>query len=184
MMEATMASEIGGNAVGYKNPPRHRRYQKGFSGNPKGRPKGSQTAVSILGEVLRQMARITEGNTTRQITKAEALIKVIFVEAIKGTRQYADVLVTICDSIQRLVENPLARPGAIALVPGVAKSNEEFEQMLREEEEDRAREDEMQKLQKAAEVAQLTSSARLKLPPRNVKRRTASSPPMVKLPAS
>ena len=81
------------------------------------------------------MVRVTEGNTTRKITKAEALIKVIFVEATKGTRQYADVLLTICDSIQRLVENPLARPGAIVLVPGVAKS----EQMLREEEEDRAR---------------------------------------------
>ena len=46
------------------------------------------------------------------------------------------------------------------------------------------REDEMQKLQKAAEVAQLTSSARPKLPPRNLKRRTASSLPMVRFPVS
>lgn len=150
MMEATMVNNVNGNAVGYKNPPRHKRYQKGFSGNPKGRPKGSQTSITILREVFNQMVRVTEGDTIRKITKAEALIKVLFVEATKGTRQYADVLLTICDSIQRLVENPLARPGAIVLIPGVANSAEEFEQMLREEEEDRAREDEMQ--QKAAEM--------------------------------
>jgi hypothetical protein len=182
MMEATMVNNVNGNAVGYKNPPRHKRYQKGFSGNPKGRPKGSQTSITILREVFNQMVRVTEGDTIRKITKAEALIKVLFVEATKGTRQYADVLLTICDSIQRLVENPLARPGAIVLIPGVANSAEEFEQMLREEEEDRAREDEMQ--QKAAEMTQSTSPVRRKFSPRNIKRRTASSPPMVRFPVS
>ena len=61
-----MVNNVNGNAVGYKNPPRHKRYQKGFSGNPKGRPKGSQTWITILQEVFNQMVRVTEGDTIRK----------------------------------------------------------------------------------------------------------------------
>lgn len=178
-----MASQPNGDAVGYKRPPKDKRYQKGFSGNPRGRPKGSRSSVSILREVLCQTVRITDGDTTRKITKAEALIKVILLEARKGTRHYADVLITLCDRIERLVEIPLAQRGGIMLVPGVAKSDEEFKQMVREVEEDRALRAEMQKaaqsMQNACERPQPTVVENPKQNPRNLKRRTANSPPTV-----
>ncbi len=38
--------------VGYKKPPRHTRFSKGISGNPRGRPKGTQNLVSVINDLL------------------------------------------------------------------------------------------------------------------------------------
>lgn len=38
--------------IGYKKPPRHTRFRKGQSGNPKGRPKGTQNLKTDLAEEL------------------------------------------------------------------------------------------------------------------------------------
>ena len=40
--------------VGYGKPPLHSRFQKGKSGNAKGRPKGSCNTLKLLNDVLEQ----------------------------------------------------------------------------------------------------------------------------------
>ena len=40
--------------VGYGKPPAESRFQKGQSGNPGGRPRGTKKLVTLLGEVLSQ----------------------------------------------------------------------------------------------------------------------------------
>ena len=60
--------------VGYGKPPLHTRFQKGQSGNPKGRPRGSKNLSSLLNEVLNGWVIVVENGRRKRITKREAII--------------------------------------------------------------------------------------------------------------
>ena len=47
-------------AVGYGKPPVPSRFQRGKSGNPKGRPKGALNVTTILFRTLREIVVINE----------------------------------------------------------------------------------------------------------------------------
>jgi len=59
--------------LGYGTPPRSGRFQKGKSGNPKGRPKGSRNLASIFRKVIYQKVEIKEGGVKKTVTKFEAV---------------------------------------------------------------------------------------------------------------
>jgi Family of unknown function (DUF5681) len=61
--------------VGYGKPPRHTRFTKGQSGNPKGRPGGAKNLSTLLSEALNEPVIVTENGGHRKITKREAIIK-------------------------------------------------------------------------------------------------------------
>jgi hypothetical protein len=80
--------------VGYGKPPRNTRFQKGVSGNPKGRPK---KALDFDHELLRQSkdsVTINENGKRRRVSKHELVIKQLIHKAISGnipaTRTYLD----------------------------------------------------------------------------------------------
>ena len=60
--------------VGYGKPPRHTRFQKGRSGNPRGRPRGSKNLSTLLNEVLNERVLVAENRGRRKITKQQAMI--------------------------------------------------------------------------------------------------------------
>jgi hypothetical protein len=59
--------------VGYGKTPRSSRFQKGRSGNPKGRPKGRQNQPPYE-SVLGQIVSIKEGGVERRVTAAAAFL--------------------------------------------------------------------------------------------------------------
>ena|ERR1700722_8975169 len=78
--------------VGYGRPPKNTRFQKGLSGNPKGRPK---KALDYGQELLRQSratVTINENGSRHRISKHELVIKQLINNAIRGdiraTRAY------------------------------------------------------------------------------------------------
>ena len=60
-------------AVGYCKPPRHSRFKKGQSGNPRGRPAGSKNFKTLVTQALNQYIVVTEDGRHRKITKREAV---------------------------------------------------------------------------------------------------------------
>lgn len=79
--------------VGYGRPPVAHRFKPGQSGNPRGRPRGSQNKLPALSEerlksiILEEAYRniqITEGSRQVSITMAKAIVRSITVNAAKG----------------------------------------------------------------------------------------------------
>ena len=60
--------------VGYGKPPRHTRFKKGQSGNPRGRPSGSKNLATVLSEALNELVIVAENGGRRKITKRKAIV--------------------------------------------------------------------------------------------------------------
>jgi hypothetical protein len=61
-------------AVGYGKPPLHTRFQKGKSGNPKGRPRGKKNMSTLLSTALNASIVVVANGRRKKITKREAIV--------------------------------------------------------------------------------------------------------------
>ena len=60
--------------VGYGKPPLHTRFQKGKSGNPKGRPRGRKNISTLLSNALDASIVVVANGRRKKITKREAIV--------------------------------------------------------------------------------------------------------------
>jgi hypothetical protein len=70
--------------VGYGRPPQHSRFKKGQAGNPRGRPKGSESAARLARRILNEKIVIKENGKRRRITRREAMPKQLANKGIMG----------------------------------------------------------------------------------------------------
>jgi len=89
------------NPVGYKKPPKHTQFKPGQSGNPKGRPKGTQNLATDLEEELSQKIIVTEGGKQQETTKQRAMLKSLFAKALKGETRAAGVLLNLIIGLEQ-----------------------------------------------------------------------------------
>ena len=95
------------NEVGYKRPPRHTRFKKGRSGNPKGRPKGAKDFKTELTEELYQPIRIREDGRPLTVSRQRAILKIMSAKALQGDMRAANL---ILNSVYRMFNVDEAEP--------------------------------------------------------------------------
>ena len=69
---------------GYGKPPKHTRFRKGASGNPKGRPKGRLNLATLIKQTLLEKVVINEKGVNRTVSKLEAVLKRLADKAADG----------------------------------------------------------------------------------------------------
>ena len=86
-----------GYAVGYRRPPKANQFQKGESGNPRGRPKGSRTVGALLQDILRQRIAVTENGRTRRLPALEVILRRLANDAIRSEPRALKLLLALYD---------------------------------------------------------------------------------------
>ena len=81
--------------IGYKRPPVKTRFRSGQSGNPKGRPQGTQNLETDLKEELSEHIAIREGERQMKVSKQRALLKAMLAKALKGDTRAANILLQL-----------------------------------------------------------------------------------------
>ncbi len=89
------------DGTGYKRPPVASRWQKGQSGNPSGRKRGTLNLRTDLIAELEEVIQINEGGSARRITKQRALLKSLAARGIQGDARAANLILSL---ISRLLE--------------------------------------------------------------------------------
>jgi hypothetical protein len=96
--------------VGYGKPPRHSRFQKGRSGNPRGRPKGVQSFARLVHRAFNEKVAIKENGERRIITKQQAALKQLVNKAASGDTRAICEMLKLQAALEQLPENR-APPG-------------------------------------------------------------------------
>src|SRR6478752_3347483 len=93
-----MDEQAGDYAVGYGKAPVETRFQKGQSGNPGGRPRGTKKLVALLGDVLSQRSGLPRPDGS-WMTKVEAIFFSLANQAstpdLKAKKLLFDVMVKL-----------------------------------------------------------------------------------------
>jgi hypothetical protein len=77
-------SKKNGYDVGYGRPPKDTQFQKGSSGNPKGRPKKRRDIVSTLERTLAEPFTYREGEHVREMSAEEGILFTQIIKAMQG----------------------------------------------------------------------------------------------------
>jgi Family of unknown function (DUF5681) len=87
-------------------PPRHTRFRKGQSGNPKGRVKNSKNLATVLMATVHEAVTVTESGRRRSITKLEAMSKQLVNKAASGDPRATQLLMQMIQMFEGRTDQP------------------------------------------------------------------------------
>ena len=90
--------------VGYGKPPRHTRFAKGQSGNPRGRPRGAKNFTTLLEEALNEPVTVTENGGRRKVSKRQAIVTQLVNRSATADFRAIKLLFDIVRDIERQTE--------------------------------------------------------------------------------
>jgi len=86
--------------VGFGKPPKHTRFKKGMSGNPKGRPRGSRNLATVLASALREKVVVNENGRRRTMSKLDAAVAQLVNKSASGDLVALRQLVALAGSVE------------------------------------------------------------------------------------
>lgn len=98
--------------VGYGRPPKKNQFEKGKSGNPKGRTKGNRNFKSMARDILKEPVTVTRNGKRKKIEGREAVLQVFRNKALNGDFKAAQFLITSAGE----TSSPGEEPAGAALV--------------------------------------------------------------------
>ena len=81
--------------IGYRRPPVHSQFQKGVSGNPRGRQKGVRNFNVDVKRSLKIPVTLSENGKNRKVSTQEALLLRLREKALKGDARALDRLLAL-----------------------------------------------------------------------------------------
>src|ERR1700730_9271518 len=97
--------------VGYGKPPVHSRFQKGRSGNPKGRPRGRRNMSTLLSAALNGWVTVVENGRRKKITKREAIVTRLVHKSASADLSATQFVLAMLRDVESLTDGP-AEPAA------------------------------------------------------------------------
>ena len=116
-------SRSGDYLVGYRRPPVGTQFQKGQSGNPSGRPKGSKGISDVIAAALSEKVTVTMNGKRQTITKLQAAFTQMANQAAGGDAKAAKLMI-------ELLHQSEARDDARANGPGVGADDRKANDQL------------------------------------------------------
>jgi Family of unknown function (DUF5681) len=106
--------------VGFRKPPKHTRFKKGQSGNPKGRPPGSKDFGKLIDRALEERVLVKENGHSRRITKRAALAKQLVHHGISGNVSVTKLLLLLMARFEEAEHRALAQSQEPRTFPSLA----------------------------------------------------------------
>ena len=90
--------------VGYGKPPKDTQFEKGKSGNPKGRPKGTPDLKTIVRKLLSSQVTITESGKKKKVSTLAATLMRLNEKALKGDMRAIEKLLSLASDMAAELE--------------------------------------------------------------------------------
>jgi hypothetical protein len=103
--------------VGYGKPPRHTRFKKGQSGNPRGRAAGAKNLKTLLIQALNELVIVSDNGGHRKITKREAIVTQLVNRSATADFRAIKILVDLVGDIEGHTEPASPETAALVLLP-------------------------------------------------------------------
>ncbi len=113
-----MSNEHGDDyEVGYGCPPKHTRFMKGQTGNPRGRPKSRKSGPTHVSELLDEPVRVTSGGKACDMPPFEAGFRKLAQRALNGDLPAILKFVKICEEYGVIAPPPAEIVGGVIHAP-------------------------------------------------------------------
>lgn len=118
--------------VGHGRPPKATQWQKGQSGNPKGRPKADKTGPVNISDILNEPVEVMEKGKVKRVSNFEAMMKKTAQKAVRRDVRAMIRFIRACEKYDLLHIPEAVTGGGVVVAPKGRDFEEWFNEVTEE----------------------------------------------------